>query len=89
MRKYDSFLFGILLGFLIPALIFVIVYIPIRAKGGNISLAFGENMQLFMIVVNGVFIRFLFGRWDMEATGKGLMAVTLLGALAWVIYHYL
>jgi hypothetical protein len=89
MRKYDSVLLGIVLGFLVPALVFVFVYIPIRAKGGSPWLAFGENMQLFMIVVNGIVIRFLFSSWDMEPTGKGMMAVTLLGALAWVIHNYL
>lgn len=89
MRKYDSIWLGVLLGILVPLAISAFVYIPVKLKGGSLYIAFGESMQLFLIVVNGILLRFLLGRWDMEPTGKGMMAVTLLMAILWVVHNYL
>ncbi len=89
MFKKDSFIFGLLIGVVLPVLAFVILY-----YGGmmlNKLTAWGitidkNDIQLISVFVNLFPLRYYFVSLKFENTGRGILAITfVLGILFFII----
>lgn len=86
----DNFFFGALIGFILPALAFIIIK-AIASTAGNDSFAikpFGEDrMQVYAILVNLIPFRFYMVNRQLDYTGRGILFSTfVLVVIYFIIY---
>lgn len=86
MLKKDSIWLGILLGLLVPVVLFAIVYFPMVESGRVMTFSLFENLSLFLIAANAVVMNWGFFQRERDQTGKGMFIITGLYALAYVTY---
>lgn len=89
MLKKDSIVFGVILGVLLPALLFLIL----NGAGSLIDPSSflarpfeGYKPILFSLLVNLVTIRIYFVNLKMDRTGRGILLATFLIALAYFTF---
>lgn len=88
MFKKDNILIGIAIGIVLPLALFAFVTLPLYFSGKTVANTFDENFQLFCIAFNAFVFRWITVKKELDKMGKGVLIVTLLYALAWVItYH--
>ena len=83
--KIDSPYLGVLLGLIIPLLIYFLqkYLIPILI-GYSFS---NTSMQLFALVFNLPVLRYYLINLGFEKTGKGILFVTFIYAMMWVYFN--
>lgn len=89
MFKKNSFVFGIILGILVPfhfymTLNILLYLVDILFNTGKILQE--SNLQLLSIVTNIVLIRIYFKNLKFEKTGKGLLVITFALILFFLIF---
>jgi uncharacterized membrane protein len=85
LRK-DSFWLGIILGIIFPLIAFGILYligIAIDAGTGKTDVFNQENRSLVSIFVNLIALRFYLLKLKHDLTGRGILTVTFLLAIAY------
>lgn len=90
MLKKDSFLLGALLGVLLPALAFVVIFgidYGIRTLNGAEVVLEQSTMVLISIFVNLFTMRYYLVSLKSDKTGRGILMVTFL--LAMVFFYVL
>jgi hypothetical protein len=84
MLKKDSYWFGILIGILIPSVIFGFLY-GLNLLTGVFSgslITLSVNKLLFLsIALNIVPFRYFFVKENVEKTGKGILAITVVSII--------
>ncbi|HAS36215.1 MAG TPA: hypothetical protein DCS15_06990 [Flavobacteriales bacterium] len=88
MIKKDHLITGLVLGLLVPPLVFLIVYLPNETKGNYLTNAFFENLALMSIFFNGLAMWIVMNGFKLDKTGRGILLVNLMYALLFVIYFY-
>ena len=81
MRNKDSFVFGLIIGLLIPAIGFVIFYLMDMLAQSLFSkdqICKTTTIQLVSFALNLFAIRYYFVNLKFEKTGKGLLFVTFI-----------
>lgn len=86
MFKKDNVWLGVALGIIIPAILFALIYFPIKAQGKYISAHFFENTSLFLIAANAVVMNWGLFQRNRDKTGKGMFIITGIYALIYVFY---
>ncbi|MCK4678280.1 MAG: hypothetical protein KAT48_09125 [Bacteroidales bacterium] len=81
MRNRDSFVFGLIIGLLIPAIGFVIFYLMDMLAQSFFSrdqICKTTTMQLVSFALNLLAIRYYFVNLKFEKTGRGVLFVTFI-----------
>lgn len=86
MIKKDHLITGLILGLIVPPLLFFAVYYP--NKQSYLTKAFYENLALFSIFFNGLVMWIVMNGFKWDKTGRGILLVNLAYALAFVVYFY-
>jgi hypothetical protein len=89
--RQDSFWMGLLLGTLIPALIFgllelIIFFLPYQIKEANVFTL--QRLILISIIPNVLLLRYYLLKLKYDLTGRGILAVTFVIAILFVIIEF-
>jgi hypothetical protein len=89
--RQDSFWMGLLLGTLIPALIFgllelIVYFLPYQIKDANVFTL--QRMILISIIPNVLLLRYYLLKLKYDLTGRGILAVTFVIAILFVIIEF-
>jgi uncharacterized membrane protein YecN with MAPEG domain len=86
--KKDNLWLGVFYAFLIPAILFSALLIPVLYKGGAITWSVFENTALFIIAANAVAMNWGFFQNERDETGRGMFITTGIFAFAYIVYFY-
>lgn len=84
----DRFLTGVVIGLVLPAVIYAMFYLSMEASGKYVTSTISEKMQLFLIAVNAIVMRQFMVKREQDNIGKGILLVSMLGTVAHFIYYY-
>lgn len=90
--KKDNFWFGVAIGIIVPAIVFGIVYlIDIWLSDMRLVRTVIKDSTKFLLAVffNLVLFRLYMVSWKMDQTGKGLLAITFLWAMLYLLLFQL
>jgi RsiW-degrading membrane proteinase PrsW (M82 family) len=90
LRK-DSFWMGLLLGFIIPALIFgllqlIILFLPHKLIDANVFTL--QRLILISIIPNIILLRYYLLKLKYDLTGRGILAVTFIIGIIFAIIEF-
>jgi hypothetical protein len=86
--REDSFFTGIVIGGLLPVVLYFIIAESFSLADKSISDSTFEKLQLFLFAVNAVIMRQFMVKRGQDNIGKGILLVTMLMVLAHFIYYY-
>jgi hypothetical protein len=89
--RQDSFWMGLLLGSVIPALIFgllelIIYFLPHQVKDANVFTL--QRLILISIIPNVLLLRYYLLKLKYDLTGRGILAVTFVIAIFFVVIEF-
>jgi len=89
--RQDSFWMGLLLGVLIPALIFgllklIIFFLPDQIQNANVFSL--QRLILISIIPNILLLRYYLLKLKYDLTGRGILAVTFIIAIIFIIIEF-
>ncbi|MCL1850467.1 MAG: hypothetical protein FWF70_03535 [Bacteroidetes bacterium] len=89
--RQDSFWMGLLLGSVIPALIFgflelIIYFLPHQIKDANVFTL--QRLILISIIPNVLLLRYYLLKLKYDLTGRGILAVTFVIAIFFAIIEF-
>lgn len=92
LLKQDSFWLGLLLGIILPAVVFGILYFinitfPNSATGVPIFKI--TTILILGIVPNALVLRYYLVNLKADKTGRGILFVTFIFAIVFMIFYYL
>jgi RsiW-degrading membrane proteinase PrsW (M82 family) len=90
--RQDSFWMGLLLGLLIPALIFgvlklIVYFLPHEIMNANVFTL--ERLILISIIPNVLLLRYYLLKLKYDLTGRGIVAITFVIGIVFAILHFL
>lgn len=87
--KKDSLILGIILGIVLPALVFGIFFIPSKllAPTGSDFLIKISTLILIAMVPNLFLMRYYLLKLQFDKTGRGLLLTTFLVAICYFVYY--
>jgi len=88
MLTKDRFITGILIGLVLPAVVYMLFTLSMEAAGNAVTGTVSEKMQLFLIAVNAVVMRQFMIKREQDNIGRGILLITMLGAIVHFIYYY-
>jgi hypothetical protein len=88
MLNKDSLLIGIGVGIIIPALVYGIFYFGMHLAGVRVTSEISEKMQLVLMGVNALAMRYFLVTREQDQIGKGILLVTFVGVIAHFITYY-
>jgi RsiW-degrading membrane proteinase PrsW (M82 family) len=89
--RQDSFWMGLLLGAIIPALIFglmelIIFFLPQQIRDGNVFTL--QRLILISIIPNLLLLRYYLLKLKYDLTGRGILAITFVIGIIFVIIQF-
>jgi RsiW-degrading membrane proteinase PrsW (M82 family) len=89
--RQDSFWMGLILGTLIPALIFgllelIIFFLPYPIKDANVFTL--QRLILISIIPNLFLLRYYLLKLKYDLTGRGILAITFIIGIIFVIIEF-
>jgi RsiW-degrading membrane proteinase PrsW (M82 family) len=86
--RQDSFWMGLLLGLIIPALLFgllefILVFIPHQIKEANVFTL--QRLILISLIPNLLLLRYYLLKLKYDLTGRGILAITFIIGIIFVI----
>jgi hypothetical protein len=89
--RQDSFWMGLLLGALIPAVIFgllklIVFFLPDKIQDANIFTL--QRLLLISIIPNVLLLRYYLLKLKYDLTGRGILAVTFVIAIIFAIIEF-
>lgn len=88
MLEKDKMITGILIGILLPVVLYALFYFIMQVSGIYVTETLSEKTILFLIGINAFFMRHFMVKREQDQIGKGILIVTFLGAIVYVIYYY-
>jgi len=90
--RQDSFWMGLILGFLIPAIIFgvlklVIHFLPHEIMDAKVFTL--QRLILISIIPNVILLRYYLLKLKYDLTGRGILAITFVVGIIFVIFEFL
>jgi hypothetical protein len=88
MLEKDKMITGILIGIFLPVVLYALFYLIMQVSGSYVSETLTEKLILLLIGINAFFMRHFMVKREQDQIGKGILLVTFLGAIVYVIYYY-
>jgi len=88
MLKKDSLITGVIIGILLPIVLYGIIYFSFEASGSPVTRTVFEKLQLFLIAVNAFVMRQFMVNREQDNIGRGILLVTMIAVLAHFAYYY-
>jgi len=90
--RQDSFWMGLILGFLLPAIIFgvlklIIFFLPYKIVNAQVFSL--ERLILISIIPNVLLLRYYLLKLKYDLTGRGILAITFVIGIIFAIIHFL
>jgi len=90
--RQDSFWMGLILGLLVPAIIFgvltlIVYFLPQAIKVANVFTL--ERLILISIIPNVLLLRYYLLKLKYDLTGRGILAITFVIGIIFAIIHFL
>jgi len=90
--RQDSFWMGLILGLLVPAIIFgvltlIVYFLPQAIKVANVFNL--ERLILISIIPNVLLLRYYLLKLKYDLTGRGILAITFVIGIIFAIIHFL
>ena len=90
--RQDSFWMGLILGLLVPAIIFgvltlIVYFLPQAIKVANVFTL--ERLILISIIPNVLLLRYYLLKLKYDLTGRGILAITFIIGIIFVIIEFL
>lgn len=86
--REDSFFTGIVIGGLLPVVLYFIIAESFSLADKSMSDSTFEKLQLFLFAVNAVIMRQFMVKRGQDNIGKGILLITMLMVLAHFVYYY-
>jgi hypothetical protein len=90
MLKKDKIVFGVLIGLILPCLVYGILWFIsqlVKVEGVWARPFQAENMMLLSIMLNLIPMRIYMVRYKLDRTGRGVLLITFLLVAAYFIYR--
>jgi hypothetical protein len=90
--KNDSFLLGIIIGLVLPAVVFGILYfinITFPNSATGLPIFKTTTIVILGIVPNALTLRYYLVNLKADKTGRGILFVTFLHAITFMIFYYM
>jgi hypothetical protein len=90
MLKKDNIAFGMLIGLVLPVIIYGLLWfisLLVKAEGTWARPFQPENMMLLSVILNLIPMRIYLVRYKLDKTGRGLLLITFLLVVAYFIYR--
>lgn len=89
MLKKDSYITGIIIGILVPAVTFSAFYFGMELwQPGIMQSRIIEKSLLFFIALNALVMRYFMIKREQDRIGRSILIVTFLGAIVYMMYYY-
>jgi predicted secreted protein len=88
MLEKDRMITGVLIGIFLPVVLYALFYLIMQVSGSYVSKTLSEKLILLLIGINAFFMRHFMVKREQDQIGKGILLVTFLGAIVYVIYYY-
>ena len=90
--RQDSFWMGLILGLLIPAIIFgvlklILFFLPHEIINANVFSL--ERLILISIIPNVLLLRYYLLKLKYDLTGRGILAITFVIGIIFAVIHFL
>jgi len=90
--RQDSFWMGLILGSIIPAIIFgllelIIYFLPHQIKDASVFTL--QRLILISIIPNILLLRYYLLKLKYDLTGRGILAITFVIGIIFAIFHFL
>ena len=86
--KKDSFWLGVILGVVLPAIVFGILYLILSYSPSATTHHQIAKLVVLGIVPNGLVLRYYLVNLKADKTGRGLIFVTFLLAIVFIIFNF-
>ena len=90
--KKDSFLLGIAIGLVLPAVVFGVLYfinITFPNSATGLPIFKMSTIMILGIVPNALALRYYLVNLKADKTGRGILAITFLHAIVFMIFYYM
>ena len=90
MLKKDNIAFGVLIGLVLPTLVYGILWfisLMVKAEGVWAMPFQRENMLLLSVMLNLIPMRIYLVRYKFDKTGRGVLLITFLLVIGYFIYR--
>ena len=90
MLKKDNIAFGVLIGLVLPILIYCLLWfisMLVKAEGVWARPFQPENMMLLSVMLNLIPMRIYLVKYKFDKTGRGVLLITFLLVAAYFIYR--
>lgn len=90
MLKKDNFAFGALIGLVLPAIIYGLLWfisMLVKTEGVWARPFKPENMMLLAVMLNLIPMRIYMVKYKFEKTGRGILLITFLLMIGYFIYR--
>lgn len=89
MLKKDRYITGVIIGILVPAVLYSVFHISMELwRPGIMNSRIIEKSILFFIALNALLMRHFMVKREQDRIGRSILIVTFLGALAYMMYYY-
>ena len=89
MLDKDKMWVGIVIGILVPAVVYGIFYLGMEMAGRYVDSVMSEKMQLVLIAINAILMRQFLIKREQDNIGRGILLVTFAGVMYHLINYYL
>ena len=89
MLNKDKMWVGVVIGILVPVIIYSIFYLGMEMAGRYVDTVMSEKMQLVLIAMNAILMRQFLIKREQDNIGRGILLVTFIGVIWHLIHYYL
>ena len=88
MINKDAIWVGVIIGIIVPAVIYSIFLLGMDMANIRVSLIISEKMQLVLIAINAILLRQFMIKREQDNIGKGILIVTFIGVVIHTLHYY-
>jgi hypothetical protein len=88
MLNKDHIGAGVIIGIVLPLVLYTIFILGMDMSGRYVTNAVSEKFQLVLIAVNAIIMRQFMIKREQDKTGRGILLVTFIGVIVHVLHYY-
>ena len=88
MLNKDKLWVGVVIGTLVPIVIYAIFYLGMEMANNYVTSHISEKMQLVLIAINAILMRQFLIKREQDHIGRGILLVTFIGVILHFMKYY-